>query len=517
MSTFLKPEAFLFIAGTTQGTIQTTIDGKLTAQGWQRITLDTVNFISDFIPPVTETTGDGRYRQVARIYYNTADISISMYDYPIVNSQAQMYRLTPGVAGAVAAGVTINGVLVTGAVGSAGSTAKDNLYALWVALMQSVDANITNWQFTYMPGVAGVDSILMERKTISGTLITITPNANVIGAVQGDPVLAGTPTAHSLAAALVGIFTLTIDRTNSFYVYMGIFSRSFHIGIKTTSNYYGWGFCYWMPNADALAAIPTKANFLINSQCRIQEGFYGLVNGSAAAPTGTYNVRTPVAFGMTYAWNYVPSNITSMGTTYNFNAAGGGAVPGYLVSFTVNGHWSNQTDTFTAYVIDTPTANYPGVIDLANVAIAPTPFVPATIGGNPPYVQASSPAVYLEDVFAASSANTDSNEVTVIAGIAQPSNITLQQNLDDTTAYTTVLLNTVTGLATVGTNYIVLNQEVFSYTGTSGGNTLTGVTRAYNATPQKRHFIGDQALQGGWFVKMNGGFAFMGLTRPVAA
>jgi hypothetical protein len=121
----------------------------------------------------------------------------------------------------------------------------------------------------------------------------------------------------------------------------------------------------------------------------------------------------------------------------------------------------------------------------------------------------------MEDIFV--STNTDGNEVTCLAGLQTPVGITLAANLDDTTAYTTITLNSTTGtdgktLAAAG--FVVLGQEVFQYTGTSGGNTLTGVTRAYNATPQVRHFIGDPVAQGGWFVKINGGYIYAGIPRP---
>lgn len=585
MSTFLHPEAFSIAAGTGQGAIQTTVDGKLTAQGYQRITYDTVNFISDFIPPATETIGDGRFRQVARIYYNTADISLSMYDYPTANAHSQMYRLSEKTAGAVQPGVYIagstpitatasasgttltvtavsgpaitvgspvyytgspvglyvsalgtgtggtgtytlsasvgtvtsqsmtlyNATLVVGTTGSAGSTAKDNLYQLWVALASSVDANVTLWKYTYLPGIGASDGIFMEANAVSSLVLFVQPNTNINGGAQGDAILANAPTAYALQAALSGKSAFTIDRTNGFYVYMNIFSRAFNIGIKTTTSFFGWGFCYWMPNADALLATPLKPVYLINAPCHIQEGFYGFVNGTAAAPQGTYSVKTPNAFAVGIIWTYSPTSSTSGTSAYCGTATNGGVIPGVFCSYNSNLHYSNGSDVFLAYTVNVNVNSGTGTPDIFNVAVAPVPFAPTNISGviDPCY-----PAVYLEDVFVAGTSNTDGNEVTCVAGLNQPSNITLQQNLDDTTAYTSILLNTVTGLATAG--FLIFNQEVFQYTGVSGGNTVTGVTRAYNASPQKRHFIGDQVLQAGWFIKMNGGFAYMGIARPTA-
>lgn len=511
MSNFLSYQTALIAAGATQAAIQTAIDAKLTAQGWQRITYDTTNFISDFIPPSGETIGDGRWRQVTRLYYNTADISISMYDQPIADACAQMYRLYAKTAGAVAAGVTINGVTVNGAAGSAGSTANQNLYALWVALMQSADSNITNWKITYMPGIGGVDSILLERRTISLTVITITPNANVNGTAQGDAITAaGGATAQGIGAALLGKYAVIIDRTNGFYVYMDIFSRSFKIAIKTISNYYGPMFAYYAPNADALAMVPQSPAWALNPTCHISEGIYGLVNGTAAAPSVTYNCRTPNAFSISASWGYQATTPYVNGP-FNWNADGGYIIPGIFQTLTANGHYSSGVDTFVASPVGIQASvSFNTSIDLFNIALGALPYAPQNIPA-----EATGPAAFLEDIFV--STNTDGNEVTCLAGLQTPVGITLAANLDDTTAYTTITLNSTTGTdgkTLAASGFVVLGQEVFQYTGTSGGNTLTGVTRAYNATPQVRHFIGDPVAQGGWFVKINGGYIYAGIPRP---
>lgn len=597
MSTFLSPQPFGIPAGATQATIQSTMDGKLTGQGWQRITYDTVNFISDFIPPVSETTGDGRFRQVARIYYNTADISISMYDYPITNSMSQMYRLWNKTAGAVAAAVSITGTgtysitasisgttltvtatagvltigtpitgagvtagtyitalgtgtggtgtyvlnqsmtvasetmtatstsYVVGATGSAGSTSQQNLYSLWTAIMaayNAADPNVTLWKFTYLPNIAGVDTIMMEAQSIGATILPVLPNANVNGSTHSEPVLANTPSATDLASAVIGKFSLTIDRTNGFYIYMSIFSRSFNIAIKTTTSYYGWAFAYWMPNADALAAIPPKPPFMINSPCHIQEGFYGLVQGTAVAPTNLYSVRTSCGFGVPFTYSWVTQTTAGGLSNGAYNGAGGGgSIPGFFMSFNANGHYlssSGGADTYNAAGLGISGSLFASpAMDLSNIALGVAYYTPQGIGDAGPYLTASYPSVYIEDVFVAQPQNTDGNEVTCVGPLQTPSNISLAQDLDDTTAYTSILLNTVTGLATVGTNYALIDNEVFSYTGVSGGNTLTGVIRAYNATPQIRHYTGTPVYQGGWFVKVNGGFAYMGTNRPTAA
>jgi hypothetical protein len=595
VSTFLSIQPFLIAAGTTRGAAQTTIDGKLTAQGWQRITYDTVNFISDFIPPVTETIGDGTWKQVTRIYYNATDISISMYDYPIVDAAAQMFRLYAKTAGAVtptayigsstqitmtasisgttltvtaisipslsvgcqikyagspavlyitALGTGTGGTgtytlssslgsvpsqamtsyavsVISGATGSAGSTANDNLYSLWTTLATSVDANVLLWKYTYLPNVGQVDSILMERKVVSAAPldVAVLPAATVNLSAQGDAIVAGTPTNMSLASALFGKFSVTVDYTNSFYVYLGIFARSFSIGVKTTINFFGPIFAYYSLNADALAMVPPSPAFSLHPRCHIMEGAYGLVSGTAAASNQSYTVRVPSAMAFAQSWFYASTANTVLASA-NINACGGSCIPGYFDNYTSQGYHtgvSATSDNWVAYAsaIGTPNiAPTSATVDVAPIALTTAFSSHASSGVS---LTGICPAMLMEDIFACFKPNTDASEVTCVAGLPSPANITIQQDLDDTTAYTSILLNTTTGLASSGTNYIVLNQEVFTYTGTSGGNTITGVVRGYNGTPQRRHFIGDQALQGGWYIKINGGYIYAGLTRPVAS
>lgn len=591
MSTFLHPEAFLCAAGITQAAVQTTIDGKLIAQGWQRLTFDTTNFISDFIPPVGETIGDGRWQQVARIYYNTADISFSMYDWPTSNASTLMQRIYAKTGGAVqtiayassgtnfaitascatsvltvtatagvlsiGSSIAIGGFIayiaslgtgtggngtynldralgtitsqggtgqvasfVSGATGTAGSSASDNLYSLYCAMAASVDPNFTQWQITYWPGIGGTDSILLEKKTWTSSYCNVIGNVNVNFTQHAEAVTANIVSAQSIAGALFGKYAVTIDRANGFYVYMGIFSRSFHIGIKTTSSFFGPMFCYWSPNADAITMTPTNDPRFIWPLCHIQEGFFGLVTGTALAPAEIYNVRTTGIFVLGYVWNFSStSNVNfNLSNPFSSNPWNGSNTPGIMTMFPALAHFSNQSETYAAYGLGLNTySTNAGTVDVVNVASSPTPYTISNNSNFSLWIQSTAPAAYFEDVFAATSTNTDGNEVTSISGSPTPSGITLQQNLDDTTAYTTILLNTTTGMAASGTNYLVLNQEVFQYTGTSGGNTLTGVTRAFNASPQRKHFIGDIAQQGVWFIKINGGYLYCGPAKPVAS
>jgi hypothetical protein len=295
---------------------------------------------------------------------------------------------------------------------------------------------------------------------------------------------------------------------------MSIFSRSFHIGIKTTSGYYGTMFCAWINNADALSVIPTKPSFLINKIARIIEGFYGISNGTASNPSGSANVKFTNSYGISGMWNYVSTNNVNMNVNLMANACGGTIIPSFIQSYTANGHYNNTSDTVTAYYSGfTPLGTWIG--DIFNVGSYPAINTWSNSGLAAPsayYLEGSNPGFYLEDVYVASPWTPDASEVTIVAAMPNPSNITLQQALDAVTAYSTILLNTTTGLPASG--FAVIDSEVFQYTGISGGNTLTGVTRGYNASPQRIHILGNQVFLGGWFVKINGGFLYMGTSRP---
>ena len=55
---------------------------------------------------------------------------------------------------------------------------------------------------------------------------------------------------------------------------------------------------------------------------------------------------------------------------------------------------------------------------------------------------------------------------------------------------TSIVLDSVTGFPTTGTNYIQVGTEEISYTGVSGSTTLTGITRAVRGTTRAAHSDG---------------------------
>jgi hypothetical protein len=100
-----------------------------------------------------------------------------------------------------------------------------------------------------------------------------------------------------------------------------------------------------------------------------------------------------------------------------------------------------------------------------------------------------------------------------LALVADTVNLTtLGQDMDDTTAYTSLNIGSTAGFATAG--FVVIENEIIQYTGISGGNTLTGVTRAKYGTTMQQHWVGDPVYQGLWFTIINGGALLCGPTKP---
>jgi hypothetical protein len=89
---------------------------------------------------------------------------------------------------------------------------------------------------------------------------------------------------------------------------------------------------------------------------------------------------------------------------------------------------------------------------------------------------------------------------------------TLAQALDATTDYPSILLSSTAALPPAGG--VIIGMEAFTYAGTSGGNTPTGVTRGANGTTQHRHFVGDVVSPVTWFLKVNNGAICCGVNKP---
>lgn len=590
MSTFVQFYSGLLTAGSGVAGLQTYVDAIFTGAGWQRTRNDTVNFISEFIPPVTETIGDAYIQQRLRVIYATTTISFGMVNFPIANVAPQMDYIHAQTAGAVAAQVNLGGAkttgsitasssgstltvtgtpgvtlgpgsvitgagvpanswivsngsgtggagtynmnhslgtissetmtatpftAITGATGTSGSTANQNLRALYDALMAaSADTDVAQFNYSYMPAPLGSpsnDYIIAERVAISGTLAPFIVNANVVGGTLADPILSGSLSAQEDWMGTQSVYQITVDLTDGTYFYASIFSRSFVLASKTTTSIYGPIFAAWIPNADALAMVPSKAPWMVFPKAHISEAVFGIINGSAASPAQTATVRYGNSWLVHNLWAYFPSSSQSSGVaTAPPDPINGGVAGPFYMDFSSRNHYVSSSDAFTFSVsglVNTSGFTQSAVADQGNIAFVGLGYAPSNTNG-----QGAVPGMVLDDVFC--SLNADGNEVVEPSGYPTPSGCTLATAIAAGTAMTgsgTITVNSTTGFPSSG--YLVMGQEVFNYTGTTS-TTFTGVTRAYNATPQTAHYVNDVVQVAWWFVKINGGALATSTTRP---
>lgn len=508
MSTYLASYLDSIPLGASILDMQNTLVGNLTANGWQLLAQVNGDH-SDLIPPATETIGTSKFREVVRIYFpNNTTITIGSYQVCIADAYPQSIRLTAKTAGAVQAGVTINGVTVLGAMGSAGSSANDNLQALYYALMDSTDPTITAWSFFY----DGNGTLICTAKT-PAAMVACSGNANVNYFAHAQSVLAGARSGFANIDATYG-YSVTVDLTNGFVYYMDVFSRTFTLSTKCLSGVTGPIFASYADHTEALAVTPA-------GPCTPME----LWVGRSDAASGLATARSTHWFGIGtryFQWA-VPAvettttvNPLSYGDSHPFT----GAIGTNQVSDVCNGYCNGATlgsgDPVNFGEL-TAVNSTPGTFSttLASYRIAPVMASalawPNTVTYS--YTYRFMEAVNLPDI--RKWHGTEPNETSVICYVqpALASYPTLAQALDATTAYSSILLSSTAGLPSQGT--VIIGSEEITYTGTSGGNTLTGTTMGANGSPRARHFVGHTVYPGTWFLKVNNGAVCCGPTKPV--
>lgn len=510
MSTFLASYFDTIPLGYSVTQMQNVIVGNLTTNGWQLLA-QSDGVYSDLIPPSTESIGTAKFREVVRIYFpDNTTIGVGSYQECIADAYPQSFRLTAKTAGAVAAAVTINSVTVTGATGSSSSTANDNLRALFYALKDSVDAAITDWDFWY----DGTANIVATRKTIAAAQ-TISVNSYVTYTAMGSPVFDGATTDFARISSTL-YPSVTVDLTNGFVYYMSVFERSFLLGTKCLSGSYGAIFASYIDHQMALDLTPDS------TFCTPIELIVGIASNSGLEPTGrpthwwsvpsTYGVHAASDTGSTYA------NQVSDYTKPDWHTWTGAAYP-YITTdcplgYTTYGgvSYTNTWNTLLAFRkggLDTGSSSDLDALKIAS-GISPRYTIEASYQKSVRFTE----PFPLPDVFAW--IGSEANETCALAYIKDldglnAGSITLQQAVDDTTAYSTLTLSSTTGIPSQGG--FVIGIESFTYTGISGA-TVTGVARAQNGTVKARHFVGDAINFTSWFMKLNYSALMCGASKP---
>jgi hypothetical protein len=302
------------------------------------------------------------------------------------------------------------------------------------------------------------------------------------------------------------IGTLTIDLTNGFIVYIQVCARGIALSTKTTVAVYGPHFAGWGDNTKAVAGIPSA---WFSYKCAPVELAIGTSNGVTACDGTAYathhfaipnytfltaatNLVLPTqGSGTTFARGHLRDkfqNLSGVGTTvgssttnpvlaaYGSNIFTGANAVG-------NDFQIHRLSTFDAitdyYVYGTPQTNVRGIV----------------------------PSIHLDDWYKWVGTATDESLVLVADTV-----LTTAASADIAIDATSVSVSSTTGFASAG--FIVIESEILQYTGLSGGNTFTGVTRGVYGTIATAHWTGDAVAQGGWFVKINGGALFAGYVKP---
>lgn len=493
--------------------MQNVFVGNLTANGWQLLAqVDGLGGYSDLIPPATEPIGTSQFREVVRIYFpNNTTITIGSYQVCIADAYPQSIRLTAKTAGEVQAGVTIGGVTVLGAMGSAGSTANDNLRALFYALKDSVDATITGWAYDYN----GTDTLICTNKTVAA-MVTCSGNTNVNYFAHAQSVLNGSRSGRATIDATYG-YSVTMDLTNGFVYYMDIFSRSFSLSTKCLSGVTGPIFASYADHTESTTIMP------LGGPCTPME----LWVGKSDAASGRAYAKPTHWWAIGYTYYSKPESLAATTTTVGSTVDDGDAHP-----FTGAINPTIPTDAWLTF--DNAVGfSYPLEVvfgELSNVEIqagnssdirmAAAYRVSGVRTENASeFYSVASHMTYrfmgganLPDI--AKWHGTEPNEAAALCKVQPPLSTypTLAQALDATTAYSSILLSSTAGLPIPGS--LIIGTEGYTYTGVSGAS-VTGVARGANGTVQARHFVGDVVSPAVWFLKVNNGAVCCGPTAPV--
>lgn len=459
---------------------------------------------ADVIPPATETIGNTGYREVVRIYFTSTAITLGSYLQAKADIIPQRLSIVALTAGAVTPSVVIDGVTISGATGSAGSTANDNLKALYYALKASVNAAITAWDFWYN----GTDRIIGTNKTVQAAKV-LNAGTNVTQTQLNYPVLAGATSDYG-GVFFAYSYPVTVDLVNGFIYYLQVNARTLVLGTKTNVAFYGPVFATYADNATAIAALPVGSG-----DCSPIELFVGQAstNDSLCVYRTTHFWSVPSQYTVATPQSNVGVAIGGTYTAPTQHPLATGGLMGGIQDVAPSTYYANLNIQLTGYELSLDPTNGPISGQFIIVPVG-TYNVSSTLG---PYM--SAPIFWtqalLPDVYKWNGAHPN-EQLALVANIKGRAYITSANNLaadlDDTTLYTVLTLDTVAGLPTAGN--VSIGSELFSYTGISGA-TLTGVTRGIYGTVKVRHFIRDGVIPSYWYAKINNGAIYAGNVKPV--
>lgn len=433
-----------------------------------------------------------------------------------------------GITNATIASQTCYGgtvVNVSGSVGSGSATPQDNLRSLYVALKNSVDSTVSGWDWLYTkPSPQNAndthDWIIGICKTaVPNIVVCNNTNINPSGSVGYNPSVIG----NYFPVGILGVdqcpgystpvdATITVDLVSGWIYYLQLTNRGFALASKTNANYFGPIHCEWADHAKAVAALPT---------CQHRRGIspIELVVGFDDPSSSHRSYAIPAKFlGLSSSQNTSPHYCSD----YN-SVCGSNPISGFRVRDQF-GDLSNTRYNSAPWYHHSITLVMSGIFYYsANEAVQDDFQIHRMVmnGNNetsdalyyPNIIQDAAiivPQLAIQDWF--KFRGSASNEALACVGDTTPAT-TLNQVMDNTTSYGTLSVVSTANLVPTG-GYVVVENELIQYTGISGGNTLTGVTRARYGSTMQNHWPGDQVFQGMWFTIINGGALFAGYVKP---
>ena len=463
------------------------------------IATNVANTYFDIIPPVTETIGDSRARDILRVEFTATTIGFRAMSQTLVGMPQYVYAAQK-TAGNVQAAFTLNGATVTQDAGTmnAANTALQNLRYLYDAIKVSVDPLVTEWAWSIQsPPSQNADTtyeyIVGRRNTVL-PLVAMTPNANVLGGTLNYTVPVGMMNFSTYLMDPTSVKTLTIDLANGFIYYLQVNARGIALATKTNLNIFGPIHACYGNNAKAIAAKPSNAPFV---------SIVELVIGTDTAAASDTSARGMCSHG----WGFASTLVALNGNANSFTSTFGGGFELQYTMFDVT--YANAVDfVLNASNIwggDTNLANdfqvhRIGLQGLENWFNSNS----ATYG----YVNVVRPYIEIDDWF--KFRGTVVNEALILIADTQMVT-TLSTGILLADSPTTIAVASTAGFNTTG--FVAILDEIFQYTGISG-NTLTGISRAKYGTAARSSYTGDIVSQCLWFTVINGGALLCGYNKP---
>lgn len=467
------------------------------------------------IPPATESIGTAWIREVVYVTFSGSQVTFQPLSQAL-QAFPQAVVLQPKTGGAVASAVTLDGVTVTQDSGTlaAGNSASDNLNHLFDAIRDSSDAAFTGWDWMLQgPPTSGGESHIYGIRKTAVANVTITPNANCYASTLSTYCPAGVQDMN--ATPPVAARTLAVDLTNGFSYAIQMCARGFAWAHKTISGVgSGAVHCCWADHTQALALVPDSAGFWSKflSPVELLVGYDGDATTIASygkpakywALFGRIPTQKvyPSANGGDYAAARHPFGWFGVRGVWvdahnGVNLGGGGAQDQQI---TLQG-----TSVFSGDA--GPGSNFSLFKQgMGGNAIWDANLYDTIYSGTQSRISEVMGAMKGLDWYKVK--GTFADEVRMLAGDPETTAV-LNQDLDATTAYTTLNLVSTANLQNAGT--LIIGTEPFPYTAKTA-TSVVGVTRGPVRT---KHKTGDIALQGLWFVKMGGSALLAGYEKPV--